>query len=348
MFVIVQGVCGFYTYVTKKKELTLMAFLNYLNNIAIDDSEESQALLSKLENANSAVLKPFAFLKKMEYDITKSNTKIEDTNVFIFMDELQLKFEKGPGDSFGECTSFRKMRALYEVITLSNCNILTLELEDYKEIMNAFVEKKYAPEISEIRTKHSVFRYWLTKYIIMLIQSSKKERINKNEFLYRQFDELPSIFLILNGELETTITVYKKSLRKLMKFIRKSDTSIVQLLTEKKDLKPSDLDSILLSYSKHFFYFLEKENENNHFFQEYYEFMINRNNYEKKGNYTEVDKQNIITLKLKQINNQDILGLEEVSECKKYFFNVKCISQSCEFYRLNLEVMLLINTIYIL
>jgi len=58
---------------------------------------------------------------------------------------------------------------------------------------------------------------------------------------------------------------------------------------------------------------------------------------------TPENKLSFSTFILKQIKNNDILGLGEILESKKYFSTVKCISQSCEFYKLTLEVISLTN-----
>jgi len=250
MYVILEGKCGFYTTKLVKTEMSILEFLNNLYKLANDNIEESDNLLQKLELENKEVLNPYEALKTNKYNIANYNKTIKDYNVIVTIQETVKAFEKTAGESFGECTSFKKTRRLHNVVTDTDCNLLSLDLVDYREIMNDLLEKKYSPQISEIKSKHSIFKTWPMKYMVMLIPNLKKEIIKKNDLIIKQNSNTDYIYLILKGELQESITINTKNFKKYFKYIKREDTSITKLIKERKEIKQPELDEVLLSYSK--------------------------------------------------------------------------------------------------
>lgn len=198
---------------------------------------------------------------------------------------------------------------------------------------------KYNSQVDILRKQHPVLKNWSKINLIKFINYFKKVRIGYGEILYKQGDNSDSIYIMLNGQFELTSNLHFKNYRLMIDYIDSNKTSVLAYLLKNAKVNEKDLENKCYQYSKEIFhpnFFMNEDDEEETRLKRIINSKGQLLNLKLKEEQLKSNSK-LISVRVRLINNVDILGMEDSLEFKKRFCTVKCTSPYSELYRINIE-----------
>ena len=294
-----------------QKIMSIKEYIYYLNDIKHDDENKLHRILEK----NYFLQLDMDFYLNIPPSSVKNNTKIQ---VFVEEEESLATFEDG--FSFGEIALLKKTKRNATIRTNILSKLVSINKSDYNKIIRELEEKRLEKELKQFKIDFSFFKFWTLNHLIKLFNNLTNQTLIKGDYLFHQNEDYEYIFIIEKGKFE----------------ILDNKNNLIKLILEKHPHKEKNLLEV---------FDLAKENKLNSpmIFNPYLTNKINTS-YEQKVNFLTVinenkfyfNKFNYNRIKIKNVDNFDILGLENCLEFKNYFYFAKCVSPFAEVKKIKL------------
>jgi CRP-like cAMP-binding protein len=328
-YIILQGKVGVYKPKIVEKVMTLKEFV--MNLWKLKHEEKDDLKLSRVEESNMKIAN-ISLIRTVDYDWSKLNdlnikkTYYEEINDFICFTEK--------GFEFGEVALRDRTARTATIIAQESCLIVSLDKYDYNHTMRKYDEKKANMIIEDFRKSFSLLNNWNKPIISKLYNSFSKVTLSLGEILYEQDSKAEDIYFVMNGCFESSTLINIPKFKKFEDYIINSKANLVSYLS-KNTINLNDLEKIKSSLSQNVKPF-QIDKSKSHV----------RLNYKlKKENLVDLklaeeklqESNDLIKVKLRNLNYRDILGLEEAIELKTRYSTVICVSTSAELMKLKID-----------
>ena len=339
-YIILKGSVGMYKPFPKEISFTLHEYIDYLVNVR--DVENNQSKFNRIQDYNSKVSK----LKLVSLNYDSSQFPETEKESFIIEDERELNIVY-PGDIFGETDIIKNETRNSSVITLEECDLLSIDKNDCSKIKD-IEEQRINNILGEFRKDFPIFKYWNNTKCFKLISGLITENYNKGECICKQ-NEIPKyIYFVKEGILEV-FTEYNFSwYENFIEYIYDSSSSLINDLDShilwKEDrihkkihrtyeqmkspfiFKKAKLDHITLSFNEN-----DNNDEDNN-----YNFNNNLNEEENKKiklvneleKNEEKAKNSTYKANIQKLYSPQMFGYLEALELKRRFCTIKCFSSN--------------------
>ena len=326
-YILLQGNVTLFKPNYPQKIMTIKEYIYYLNEIKYDDENKLNRILEK----NYFLNLDMDFYLNIPPSSVKNNTKIQ---VFVEEEESLATFEDG--FSFGEIALLKKTKRNATIKTNILSKLVSINKSDYNKIIRELEEKRLEKELKQFKIDFSFFKFWTLNHLIKLFNNLTNQTLIKGDYLFHQNEDYEYIFIIEKGKFEIFSLVSLGWGQKYLEYILDNKNNLIKLILEKHPHKEKNLLEV---------FDLAKENKLNSpmIFNPYLTNKINTS-YEQKVNFLTVinenkfyfNKFNYNRIKIKNIDNFDILGLENCLEFKNYFYFAKCVSPFAEVKKIKL------------
>ena len=321
LFLIFSGSIGYFKIIDKKKSMKIKDFIIFLSEIKqSNDIYKYNRLIEKnsiynLDYNQLLLLNQDNKLLKKEYD-------------FYIEDEEQI-CTYNFGYFFGENSLINNVISDYNIKSISNSYLITLDKKDYKKINSLILEKKLEIEVDNFKSKHPIFNSFSNSQIIKMFNYMEEINLTKGEYLYKQNDISDSIYIIKSGSIEIFSLISFGWISEFFDYIINSNVNIVNILLKNK--KPFNEDELKKIY-ENLIQNIEKSpckyNPNKLTDNIISSSKINNiiNIFNENENIK--GKFNLYKFEIKILNQNDIVGMEDSLELKQRFYCAKCISEN--------------------
>ena len=310
------------------QKMTLKDYTEYLKKC---DKKDPSNITSKriIEKNNHIMIDINEFL-----DIPSE--ALDDQEKYnIFVESFEKVFEAKEGFTFGEAALLHKQRRNATVKAEKFCKLIYIDKQDYNKVMKDSEKKRIDEEIQYFVEKFFLFNKW--GYISMhkLYSLTTDIKLYKDEVLYRQNQDDEYIYFIMEGICEKYCYVSLNWKKQFIDYISDFSSNfflrvntakglsylkLMKLINEsKKSVRPSPMAFRDFDYGK-FNLSLSQYKDIN-------ELILNKD--EKFA-----DPYDLFKVSMNRVKENDILGLEEVTEFKKRFTTIKVISDCAHFKRI--------------
>ncbi len=122
------------------------------------------------------------------------------------------------GKSFGELSLIQHKPRIATIRTLEGTHFATLDKYDYETSL-ARIEKKHINKMIDFMMQIPCFRKWTKNSIIKFSYYLKKQKLFRNQILYRTGQKADRIYIIKKGEIEITRKLPKDLSYKMNKVV---------------------------------------------------------------------------------------------------------------------------------
>lgn len=133
---------------------------------------------------------------------------------------ISLIAEISDGESFGERSLLLGVPRAATILSLEDCSLGVLEQNDYKKILESFMEERYVAIIEMLRHL-PMLKHQSNNYLQRLTYYFRSRKVKKRQIIYKEGEVADEVYLIQHGE----FSLFKKftiSLRSEKNFPEKS------------------------------------------------------------------------------------------------------------------------------
>ena len=321
LFLIFSGSIGYFKIIDKKKSMKIKDFIIFLSEIKqSNDIYKYNRLIEK----NSIYNLDYNQLLSLNQD----NKILKKECDFYIEDEEQI-CTYNFGYFFGENSLINNVISDYNIKSISNSYLITLDKKDYKKINSLILEKKLEIEVDNFKSKHPIFNSFSNSQIIKMFNYMEEINLTKGEYLYKQNDISDSIYIIKSGSIEIFSLISFGWISEFFDYIINSNVNIVNILLKNK--KPFNEDELKKIY-ENLIQNIEKSpckyNPNKLTDNIISSSKINNTINIFNENENIKGKFNLYKFEIKILNQNDIVGMEDSLELKQRFYCAKCISEN--------------------
>ena len=327
-YILLDGTIGVYKPKLVPAQLYVRDFVNYLLELKHKDS----LALERVERKN-AYLYDIDRIKFNKYDYKKLPDHFIKRNLFI--EENILLVELGAGASFGEMALLQNTKRNASIISHSDTILASIDKVDYDLIIRDIERKKLNIKLDDLQQNFLIFKTWDKYLISKFMNYFSLIKMNKGDILYHQNDKSDAVYLVMNGSLEVNTKINIGNFSKIKKYLLSKTEIVFDWLRDnaKKEVNLKMLKEKLESFRKivgEYPFIKDKK--------EYKRLPETKNKFlEAKWREMEIkDPKKIITVKIRNVNFKDCLGIEEAFECKRRYSTVECVSPSAEVNKIDL------------
>ena len=318
-YILLNGKVNLYKTVYPQKLMTLSEYLTYMQNIV--HVEDNQLKFERIKEKNLFLNLDMDSLMGIPPESFQNKALMN-----VFTEEEEKLCEFGDGFAFGEIALLKKTKRNATIKANTTSKLVSIEKSDYNKIIKELEEKRLEKELNTFKLHYPLFQTWTLNHLIRLFNCFSQETILGGELLYRQNEESNYIYIVESGKFELYSMVSLGWINEFYDYIIDAKTNLVHFVDKKKPLKDTELvetfekaqqnaiespcqcdpykGSKVITSFPHEENFLEikNEEENNH------------------------DPYNLFKVKIRILDEMDVLGIEDALEMKKRFYFVKCLS----------------------
>ena len=309
-------------------KLTMKNYVDYLKKC--DKEDPSKMKRKRIIEKNNHIL----------IDVTElldlSEVDIDDKDIHnIFIESFEKVFEAKDGFTFGEAALLHKQRRNATVRAERFCKLIYIDKQDYIKVMKDSEKKRIDDEINYFVTRFYLFNKW--GYISMnkLYSLMTDIKLYKNDILYRQNDESEYIYFCIDGTCEKFCYVSFDWKKKFIDYISDYSSNFFLRVNTSKTLSYLKLMKLINESKKSVpespVIFRDcdfgKFNLSNRRIKNINELIL-----QKEDRFS--DPYDLFKVSLNKISDNDVLGLEEVTEFKRRFTTIKVTSDYAHLKRI--------------
>ena len=309
-------------------KLTMKNYVDYLKKC--DKEDPSKMKRKRIIEKNNHIL----------IDVTElldlSEVDIDDKDIHnIFIESFEKVFEAKDGFTFGEAALLHKQRRNATVRAEKFCKLIYIDKQDYIKVMKDSEKKRIDDEINYFVTRFYLFNKW--GYISMnkLYSLMTDIKLYKNDILYRQNDESEYIYFCIDGTCEKFCYVSFDWKKKFIDYISDYSSNFFLRVNTSKTLSYLKLMKLINESKKSVpespVIFRDcdfgKFNLSNRRIKNINELIL-----QKEDRFS--DPYDLFKVSLNKISDNDVLGLEEVTEFKRRFTTIKVTSDYAHLKRI--------------
>ena len=338
-YIMLQGSVSLFKPEYKEMYLTPYEFYEYLSRIKDVDLDilKYERILEK----NSSILgkniknKDLSFLSKNKFYYNFSKKK-------FLIEKMEKIGEFKDGFAFGEMALIRRTTRNATIVTNAQSLFLTIGKKDYNIAIRELHDKILSKDIEKFVKDFPIFHKFPRELNLAILNNLSKKTIYKGDYLYKKGEESNNIYFLKFGNINLSFNLSFAWFDDYLKYFNDNSGNMIIYLMNKKPSTFSQIASEIKTktneLSDKYNINLDSNNLLNYKKWEECSEKINKGNF--IGLKNEEDKLNnenkIFNLNLKNIKENEIIGLEDAIECKKRFFNAKCISEHADFLVLKL------------
>ena len=313
-------------YVTK--QLTIKEYVNYLQKC--DKKDPSKITRERIIEKNNHINIDVVELLDNPIELLDDQEKYN-----IFIEYFEKVFEAKEGFTFGETALLHKQKRNATVRAEKDCKLIFIDKLDYNRIMKESEKKRKDDEIYSFVEKFYLFNRWGYINLYKFYSLMTDIKIYKNDYLYKQNDDSEYIYFCIEGECEKYSYISLNWKKEFIDYISDFSSNILMRLNANRSLNYLKLTKLIteaknkvptspmvfrnFDYGKFNLSFIQEKNIN---------VLI-----ENKDEHFS-DPFDLIKIKINNVSDKDIIGLEEVSEFKKRFCTIQVKSDYAHFKRI--------------
>ena len=328
-YILLSGKVNLYKTVYPQKMMTLTEYLSYMQNIV--NIEGNQLKFERIKEKNQFLNLDMDSLMMIPPESFQNKAQMN-----VFTEEEEKLCEFGDGFAFGEIALLKqtKRNATIKAQTLSK--LVSIEKSDYNKIIKELEEKRLEKELNSFKLNYPLFENWTLNHLIRLFNCFSQETLLSGQYLYKQNEDSDYIYIIESGKFELFSLLSFGWINDFYNYIIDAKNNLVNFVDKKKPLKETELVDVFekaqeralpspckydpLRISKIITSFPKKDT-----------FLKIKNDEEEL-----VDPFNLFKVKVRVLEQRDVLGIEDALEMKKRFYSVKCISSFGEVKKVKL------------
>ena len=356
-YIVLDGIVEIFKPKYIEVEIYPNEFINFLNKIKEKEGnilkyerirEKNRSFLENYSNIHKEI-KEIKNKKKQDGKNSKrsrssiiASNSVDEFNkhkqIFIIENEEKMG-EYGEGFSFGDISLIKNTVRNATIKAKEDCILLTFEKNDTNKTMFDYQKKKLSREIDTFTKTYSFFKDFSHDKVLSLFNCISKKTIYKGEYLYEQNKKDDFLYIINNGIFSITCKVSFFLLNDFIEYINYKNKNVIEYIINNRECKFSDLMNLIQICDTKI---EDKEDciKNNEF-----QLWNKMNDKIKKDNLYHLkkdeeklnDPEQLYTLNIKKIRNEEILGIEEIFDFKKRFCSCKCISDKADIKYINLK-----------
>ena len=313
-------------YVTK--QLTIKEYVNYLQKC--DKKDPSKITRERIIEKNNHINIDVVELLDNPIELLDDQEKYN-----IFIEYFEKVFEAKEGFTFGETALLHKQKRNATVRAEKDCKLIYIDKLDYNRIMKESEKKRKDDEIYSFVEKFYLFNRWGYINLYKFYSLMTDIKIYKNDYLYKQNDDSEYIYFCIEGECEKYSYISLNWKKEFIDYISDFSSNILMRLNANRSLNYLKLTKLIIEaknkvptspmvfrnfdYGKFNLSFIQEKNIN--------ELIENKDEHFS-------DPFDLIKIKINNVSDKDIIGLEEVSEFKKRFCTIQVKSDYAHFKRI--------------
>lgn len=315
-YVLLKGKIGIYKPRDIEQRMSFEDFEAYVNQIRL--FEGNMAKYKRLVNKNDHI---------DLFSIFSSKQRIYQC--IIEEEDLLGTFDEG--FNFGDIALLKKAPRNATVKSLDKSHLVSIDQFNYNEILRELEEKRLEKDLELFKSTYQMFKPWSNNNLLHLFNNFQRISLLQGDYLYKQNDHSDCIYIIQSGEFEVYSIINFEWVNDFIKYILYSKTNILETL---KDLKGYKSDSELKII------FTNQKEENVRALGPSpcqatpvdALASIHLSKYPKQDSLIKIklneEKSNkqSFKVKLRKVNQKEVLGYEDGIELKNRFTSVKCIS----------------------
>ena len=313
-------------YVTK--QLTIKEYVNYLQKC--DKKDPSKITRERIIEKNNHINIDVVELLDNPIELLDDQEKYN-----IFIEYFEKVFEAKEGFTFGETALLHKQKRNATVRAEKDCKLIYIDKLDYNRIMKESEKKRKDDEIYSFVEKFYLFNRWGYINLYKFYSLMTDIKIYKNDYLYKQNDDSEYIYFCIEGKCEKYSYISLNWKKEFIDYISDFSSNILMRLNANRSLNYLKLTKLIteaknkvptspmvfrnFDYGKFNLSFIQEKNIN--------ELIENKDEHFS-------DPFDLIKIKINNVSDKDIIGLEEVSEFKKRFCTIQVMSDYAHFKRI--------------
>ena len=313
-------------YVTK--QLTIKEYVNYLQKC--DKKDPSKITRERIIEKNNHINIDVVELLDNPIELLDDQEKYN-----IFIEYFEKVFEAKEGFTFGETALLHKQKRNATVRAEKDCKLIYIDKLDYNRIMKESEKKRKDDEIYSFVEKFYLFNRWGYINLYKFYSLMTDIKIYKNDYLYKQNDDSEYIYFCIEGKCEKYSYISLNWKKEFIDYISDFSSNILMRLNANRSLNYLKLTKLIteaknqvptspmvfrnFDYGKFNLSFIQEKNIN--------ELIENKDEHFS-------DPFDLIKIKINNVSDKDIIGLEEVSEFKKRFCTIQVKSDYAHFKRI--------------
>ena len=329
-YILLEGKINLFKPIYTQKKLTLQEYIIYLNTVKNDDKTglKFDRIVEKNKNLNIDI---DFYMQIPIADILYYG------QMKFFVEEYEKLGEFQKGFAFGEIALIKKTKRNATIVAIDDCKLVSINKSDYNKIMKELELKRLEKELKLFKKQYSFFSYWNLNHLIKLFNAFSKETLYNTDYLYKQNEESDYIYIIKNGSFDLYCYLSLGWIDDYYNYIEYNKSNLVNYLIGKYPVEEEEINNL-------FYEAEEKKIESPMKFNPYKEENPTISN-PKRLNFLEFeqqqiqnfDKYNLFKIKIKTINDMDIIGFEDALELKNRLYFVKCVSQKAEILKVSIK-----------
>ena len=310
------------------QKLTMKDYVDYLKEC--DKEDPSNMKRKRIIEKNNHILVDIIEL----LDMPEENIDNKDIHN-IFMESFEKVFEAKDGFTFGEAALLHKQRRNATVRAERFCKLIYIDKQDYIKVMKDSEKKRIDDEINYFVTRFYLFNKWGYNSMNKLYSLMTDIKLYKGDILYHQNDYSEYIYFCIDGTCEKYCYISFDWKRKFIDYISDFSSNFFLRVNTTKTLSYLNLMK-LINESKRCVpespvtfrdFNFGKFNLSIHHKKDINELILQKD--EKFS-----DPYDLFKVSMNKISDNDILGLEEVTEFKKRFTTIKVTSDYAHLKRI--------------
>ena len=321
VFILLQGNLILYKPTFNEKSIPLIEFLDTLNKI--ENKEKDYSKYSRIKEKNKENGLDISFYEQLE-----NNDPVMNQLFDFYIEDYEKVGKYSEGEIFGANTNQNQVK-LSDILIKSEKEsfLIYYDIDEYEKISKAYEGKKFKKEIEKFRNDFPFFKYFSDNKIVDIFKIFSSRTIFKDEYLYKQNDVGDKIYFILKGKFVMHTLFSFDWLINFLDYIKDSKTNIIYHLIKKFPKNKEEYNEILKE--------IQNNNIKSPMVQEKIPLIekIKEKENEKciygvKSQEENINKSNkLFKIKIKDIKEGEMIGLEDSIEFKNRFCSVKCISE---------------------
>ena len=322
-YIVMEGTVEVFKPEYKKEKLFPIDFFKILRHIKNTEKDLLKYQRIRVKNNNFPL--DITQLDKIDPNIELMRKK---QNFYI---ETEKKMgEYGEGFSFGEIAMLQKTVRNATIKSVDGTVLCAILNEDYNRAIKECQEKRLLKEIEKFVKTYPFFSCFNNDKILKIFNCMSKRYIDKDEYLFKQNEDDDSLYFICSGIFSISVNVSFSWLNEYFDYLNDFNNNILLHIYLKKPSKLSEMieitDNIKMrkckSPMKMEGYDLWEKKISEKYQQNFYGIKAE----EEKLN----ESKKIFRLHLKNIDGNELIGLEDCFEFKKKLYSVQCISEKGE------------------
>ena len=333
-YILLNGSVSLFKPEYKEVYLTPYEFYEYVNRIKEVDLDilKYERILEKnihifgKDNKN----KDLSFLSKNKFYYNFGKKK-------FFIEKMEKIGDFRNGFAFGEMALIHHTTRNATIKTSSQSLFLTIGKKDYNIAIRELHDKILSKDVEKFVKIFPVFNIFPNELMFEILNNLVRKTIYKGEDLYKKGEESNNIYFLKNGNINLSFNLSFAWFDDYLKYFNDNSGNMIIYLINKKPNTFSQIASEIETKTKILEdkYKIELNSNNSCNYKKWEKCMekINKDNF--IGIKSEEEKLNqenkIFNINFKDINTQEIIGLEDAIECKKRFFTAKCTSDHADY-----------------